>query len=517
MLDIAGLCRCLEPFHPIKQEISEPDCDIFQICKSLSGAEPLRDHTAYILNACEISTTTLFSDLVLYIIIQSEKDFEFQSHRPKNYCIIPGETGKEDFYQGMQKIFHKLRRIDHAYHSLSSCLLDQDSLEEILAIAEKVLGNPLFLSDTTTRVLKFSSLDSLQNVNDELIQCVVQNGFVIPEYFEKYDYSSLLPLIEKNEKAFFLKSDYEKKENRIIVKLNVNRHYFGWIVLYPCYQPLQEGDCEIMDILSRVLSLEMERNKIGFALSCRENLLMELLSGRVTSLEEFCRRAESFDWTPGGDYYVMAITFSDSGEVSGKQRTITAYKNHLGLIYPSYRSICIDNALLLLLETDDLTSVVENLESFFKTYHLSAGCSKHFTNVLRFKEYYEQAMDILHLGIRLKPEQAVYRYQDLYLYYMISELAKKGEIESYCMPEILSLIRHDQKNNTCYIETIRAYLKFRNALTTADHLHIHRNTMNYRLQKIEELTNLKLTEGDDLYQIWFSFMIFDLFPELGME
>ncbi len=515
MICIREICRYLEPFQPIEQSISEPDCDIFQLCNGLPEANQLTEHTAYILSESEMERIPPYSESILYIIIHSGGSDQAYAGVLRNYCIISKGSEREELYRNMQQVLGRLRRIDYAYHCLSTCLLNQNSLEEILAAAEKVLGNPLFLSDTTTRVLKFSSLNSLQNVKDELIQCVIQNGFVLPEYFEKYDYNNLLPLIEKNEKSFFLKSDYEKKENRIIVKLNVNRHYFGWIVLYPCNQPFQDGDCEIMDILSRVLSLEMERNKIGFALSCRENLLMELLSGHISSTEEFCRRAESFDWTPGEDYYVMAITFCDEGVHPGKQRTITAYKNHLGLIYPSYRSICIDNVLLLLLETDDLTSVIRNLEGFFRTYQLSAGCSEHFTNVLRFKEYYEQAMELLNLGMRLKPRQTVYRYEELYLYYMISELAKKGRIESYCMPEIRSLVRYDQKNNTCYIETLRAYLKFRNALTTAEYLHIHRNTLNYRFQKIEEMTKLRLTEGDDLYQIWFSIMILELFPDLG--
>ena len=127
----------------------------------------------------------------------------------------------------------------------------------------------------------------------------------------------------------------------------------------------------------------------------------------------------------------------------------------------------------------------------------------------------EQATEILHLGLKLTPEQSVYLYQDFYMPYMVSTLEKYSELESYCLPQILELQAYDQKNNTCYMETLQAYLRFRNALTTAEYLHIHRNTMNYRLQKIDELTHLKLNEGDDLYKIWLSCLILSLKPELA--
>lgn len=406
-------------------------------------------------------------------------------------------------------------RIARAHYRLTSCLLERAPLEAILAAAEEVLGNPLFLSDTSTRVLKFSSLEKLREVDDELIQCVIRHGFVLSDYFEKYDYASLLPLIEKNEKAFLQTSSYETKKERLIVKLTVNRRYFGWIVAFPCNQPFREGDCQIMDILATVLSLELERNKIGFALSCRENLLMELLSGGIRSIEEFKNRAQGFDWRPGEDFYAMAITFRHDKKYPDKERTITAYKNHLGLIYPTYKSICLGNTLLLLLETADIRSVIRNLDSFFKSNQLAAGCSRHFSSVLEFKTYVDQAMEILRLGLSLKPGNHVYLYEDFYLHYAASLLARQDSLQYYCLPQLRMLLASDRENHTCYAETLRAYVKRRGAIPAAEELHIHRNTMNYRLQKITEITGLNLNEGDDLYKLWFSFLLLDMEPGLA--
>ncbi len=516
MLHINELAQALYCFSPQKTVLISPGERMIQVRNGLPETEAPLEQTVYITvpsELAELSHLPSSSSVILYIVITSPEMKRTDIELPywvENYLLLPPDTSRSALHHLLRKLFHKSRRIDNAYFRLSDCLLQRKSLDQIMETAEELLDNPLFLSDTSTRVLSFSNPNSLRNVDDELIRCVLKHGFVLSEYFEKYDYANLLTTIEKNEKAFYLKSKYEEKQDRIIVKITVNRRYFGWIVLYPLHGEFQDGDCEIMDILSNVLSMELERNKIGFALSCRENLLMELLSGHVSSLEDFQNRARGFDWVPQNDFYIMAISFKEDFHYPDKERTITAYKNHLGLIYPKYKSICIDNILLLLLETNDLSSVIATLENFFDNYHLAAGCSKHFTNILDFKKYYEQAMNIFHLGRKMHPEGTVYLYRDYYLYHLLTLFSETHHLKNYCLPEVSMLLQYDKENNSCYMETLRTYLRSRNIVTAAGELHIHRNTMNYRIQKIEEITHLNLSEGDDLYKLWFSLLILEM-------
>lgn len=513
MLYMNEIAQSLNIFSPIHTELVGQDKRMLQVRNGLPETEPPLDQMVYIVTYDELDSLKNLpssSSAVLYVVIEAVKKQESSQKLPywvENHILIPDNISRQEVHYVLRKLFQKSRRIDNAYFCLSNCLLERKSLDQIMTVAEELLDNPLFLSDTSTRVLSFSNKNSLRNVDDELIRCVLKYGFVVSEYFEKYDYANLLAMIEKTEKAFYVKSEYEEKRDRIIVKILVNRRYFGWVVLYPMYGEFQDGDCEIMDILANVLSIELERNKIGFSLSCRENLLMELLSGHVSSMEDFNKRAMGFDWSPKSDFYIMAISFKDVQTDADKERTITAYKNHLGLIYPTYKSICIENTLLLLLETDDLDSVIANLGNFFESYRLAVGCSRHFTNILDFKKYYEQAIGIFRLGRKMHPEKTVYRFRDYCLYYMLTQYGQTHCLQHYCMPELETLLRYDEENNSDYIETLQAYLNYRNVAVAAGALHIHRNTMNYRIQKIEEITGLNLSEGEALYHLWFSLMI----------
>ncbi len=53
--------------------------------------------------------------------------------------------------------------------------------------------------------------------------------------------------------------------------------------------------------------------------------------------------------------------------------------------------------------------------------------------------------------------------------------------------------------------TLKTYIEEdKNSIETSNKLFIHRNTTNYRLNKIKEITNIDLNNGDELFRITMS-------------
>ena len=508
MLSFLSFMQKLSAYHALKKEsIRYPDSPIFHVQNNLPVRETFTEDTAYIIDSDDCLQIPKDNQNILWIILPNGTDDTEIPDWIENYVMLAEPTIQTELTFQLQHILKVERRIEEAHYKLSQCLINRKDVNTILSTGAELLENPLFLSDTSTRVLHWSDLNELKKVDDELIQCIIKHNFVTSDLFEKYDYKTLLPNIEQTEHAFIEHSNYQKKKERLIVKIVIEHRYFGWIVVIPQKRPFEDGDCQILDILANVLSLELERNKIGFALSYRENLLFELISGRIRNQEEFNLRAKGFGWIPGEHFYTMAIGFRDAYQSDNQERSITAYKNHLGMIYPTYKAVCIGNILYLLLETEDLESVANNLDNFFQTYHLAAGCSHHFSNIIEFSASVEQSLEILRIGMKQNPRQNIYRFQEYNMPYLVSTLKKYSQPNYFCLPEILRLQAYDQEFGTDYLDTLQTYLFFRNVITAANHLHIHRNTMNYRIQKIIEITGLKLTEGEDLYKIWLSCLI----------
>jgi purine catabolism regulator len=73
------------------------------------------------------------------------------------------------------------------------------------------------------------------------------------------------------------------------------------------------------------------------------------------------------------------------------------------------------------------------------------------------------------------------------------------------------LIAHDTKHGTAYVDTLRAVLVHnRSWQLAAAELHIHKQTLGYRIRKIEQLTARGLTSTEHLAEWWFALRAHDL-------
>lgn len=86
------------------------------------------------------------------------------------------------------------------------------------------------------------------------------------------------------------------------------------------------------------------------------------------------------------------------------------------------------------------------------------------------------------------------RYKDLGLYRLFLQM-KPSEMEHFYHSKLDILIEHDKKNKTDFLSTLKTYLEsFNNISQTARILVIHRNTLLYRITKIEDILGLSLAD-----------------------
>jgi PucR family transcriptional regulator, purine catabolism regulatory protein len=74
-----------------------------------------------------------------------------------------------------------------------------------------------------------------------------------------------------------------------------------------------------------------------------------------------------------------------------------------------------------------------------------------------------------------------------------------------------ALLAHDAEHGTAYVDTLRAVLAHdRSWQLAAAELHIHKQTLGYRIRKIEQLTARGLTRTEHLAEWWFALRAHDL-------
>lgn len=83
-----------------------------------------------------------------------------------------------------------------------------------------------------------------------------------------------------------------------------------------------------------------------------------------------------------------------------------------------------------------------------------------------------------------------------------AQSAPKSEYESFLMRQIH---QYDEEHNSVYFETLRAYLlQNMDVNKIAAELNIHRNTVTYRLQRIEELFDISLSDCRIITELYLS-------------
>lgn len=125
------------------------------------------------------------------------------------------------------------------------------------------------------------------------------------------------------------------------------------------------------------------------------------------------------------------------------------------------------------------------------------GVSRVVENLASLREAIEQATAALGLGERLEGRASPYFYEDLGLYRLLLSLRGRAELDRFCQETIGALVAYDRAHNADLVLTLETFFRENlNASRTARALNVHRNTLNYRLQRIAEITGLDLNDPE---------------------
>jgi len=113
------------------------------------------------------------------------------------------------------------------------------------------------------------------------------------------------------------------------------------------------------------------------------------------------------------------------------------------------------------------------------------------------RDSYLQAGKALWFGASAVTKEAVYSYEALGIYKLLLEIPLE-KLQAYCREIIGTLEEHDQRYKMDLVNSLFVYFEENgNAVKTAHRLFVHRNTLDYRLKKIEDVSGKKLANSYD--------------------
>ena len=242
-----------------------------------------------------------------------------------------------------------------------------------------------------------------------------------------------------------------------------------------------------------------------------ENLLIDILEESIideTALEE---RMKSINCSFGNKLCLLVL---DISKYNLKENKSNFLKQSIETLFLNYKSIFYKEHVLIILDLDDekkLEDIIDkDVISFLQKHDIVLVISNFFSHILDLNKHYKQAMKSINIIHMLEINGNIFHHDDLIFYHLLKDMSEDFELMDYCSQSVYKLLEYDMKNNTKYYLTLKTYIEEdKNAIKTADKLFVHRNTINYRLNKIKEIMDVDLDNGDELFRISMSINILE--------
>lgn len=294
------------------------------------------------------------------------------------------------------------------------------------------------------------------------------------------------------------------------------------------YLPIAQAGIHIASILlfeDRVAIADSDRKLLSHAAKCFRLLNPTLASGNSARLiyEYALVRAlsDGYEGNAAIRFASLGYQFKQCLYVIVLDSTVQISAENLH----SYQSTLVNNArqiiggdglctpfndniliLLNLASPSPLSRILTDLQLFCDRNNLRAGLSPCFSDISGLRRHYRYALDAIGLGALLKRDTKLYIFEDLRVYKFIATCARSSPVTDLIPDYLTRLIEYDHENNLSLLETLYYYVyTVKNTKAAADLMHIHRNTLLYRLEKVRSIMDVDLDDGEVFLHLMLAF------------
>lgn len=424
-----------------------------------------------------------------------------------NLIIIDKNNDLLDIFNEVQDILLSYQRMALKSNMLLNALVEGKGLQYLVDIGFKLLGNPILLCDLSHKVMAYTR-DIL--VEDPVWNEVTKTGYGSFSIISKTNETGIYEHVRKSTYPF---TSYVSDSKFYVIhsSIIVENKPLGYLTV-PCnLNPFVEDNLEIVSLISKAISLEMLKNK--FFRNSRglmyEYFIADLLDGKIQSHTDFDDRMKYLDLKLEENIFIAVIRSTHN--VKDNSPSIDIRKS-LNSIISYCKSILYNDDIVIIInrnrEINNIEVDLKDLIALLKNNQYIGGISRCFHSLADIKEYYTQSLQALDLGTHMNDSRILYNYEDYVVYSFMNDYASSHNLLSICHPALSILADYDKRRCTDFIHSLYIYLNNdKNLIESANILHIHRNTLSYRINKITEIINLDINNKNISFHLLLSFKI----------
>lgn len=157
--------------------------------------------------------------------------------------------------------------------------------------------------------------------------------------------------------------------------------------------------------------------------------------------------------------------------------------------------------------------IYEQANEEFGDSQLVIGMGNFYTKLSQISQSYDESLTVIHLITQHK-NPFIQKYKELGAYKIIMNVPDQSIIQTFQQDMLGQLYFYDQLHNTDFVDFLKIYLEENgSANKISKRLFIHRNTVAYKINKIEALLDIDLNNTFARTNLNVAFMIEDVLTQ----
>ncbi len=389
-----------------------------------------------------------------------------------------------------------------------------DSLEGIADTISHNLGCPVTIEDDKHRLLAYSSHN--QEFTDKARLATIIRRGVPEEVINGLWKAGVIQKLSDSEDPIRVSPIHSVGLGaRVAIAVRQRHNLLGYIWLIESTF-LGKDEFEYLKKASKavgikLLQLRARRKK---EIEGHQEFFWRLLAGHVESHESIVESAERLKVTLPPRYSIVILQFNK--EISPKTEEQIHYVVSTMQQIQAVLSVIDRNQMILLINTESkelspdeyctkfILNMMTRMKERFDNCPETGSSGNNYTMYNKIRNSYLEALAVLQLKERFKDElTASFAYSSLGFYRYLPAIVEQLQNEGYSNTTIQKIREYDARHQTSLLQTLKVFLDYDNNIKqVADVLHVHINTLNYRLKRISEIGEIDLRDPNQKFSLF---------------
>lgn len=285
----------------------------------------------------------------------------------------------------------------------------------------------------------------------------------------------------------------------IYVNIWVGEQYCGRFLINELNSSFKPSQFTLAEYFVKILSMAFERNQFKSSTTLTfEKLLQQVYAGEAVDTTYLLDRLHMVGWNRQDRYCCFLLQMDKKPHEILSSRKISST---VGMYLKNSFSFPLEDRIYTVCNLTRSGYRARNCREIMldvaQAADLWVGGSDAFDDFMELREYFRQAEKALKIGRASRPGTRYHPFPEYVLDYIIRHFTSEFHVRTICSKAILRLDEMDREKHTDYLNTLQCYFDNNCQQTaTAKALFIHRSTLMYRLEKLQELTGVDLEDAD---------------------